>query len=90
MTERGKLVFGAAFGAPIIYLLLIVCYWYFPQFPGSGPREILNGDILMAAGLALGTLILGTIITRFDPDLRSQHLIPPDAEHAAIEKKKSE
>lgn len=89
MTERGILVFGAALGTPTLYLILVTCYWYFPNFPGVGPREILNGDIWMAAGMALGVFILGSILTKLDPDLRSQLLVPPDKEHTPHVKKPS-
>lgn len=78
MTERGKLVFGAAIGTPLFYLFLVTCYRFFPGFPGVGLREIMNGDLWMAAAMFVGVLILATFLTKLDPDLRSQTLLTPE------------
>ncbi len=78
MTERGTLVFGAAIATPAFYLLLLILYKYVPRFPGYGPREIQSPDIWMAVWMGVGVLILATLITKLDPDLRRQELIPPD------------
>ncbi len=83
MTDRGKLVFGSAIGTPAFYLTLIICYRFFPRFPGMGPREIMNGDLWMAVGMALVVFVLGVLLSKLDPDLRTQTLLEPEPEEPA-------
>ena len=79
MTKKGRFVFGFTFGAPLLYLLLIVVGQIVALLLSRTVLGFQREDAFVVVGFAIGVFLVSLLVAQLDPELRTQTLFEPES-----------